>query len=144
MFKLRCSLDWPQVLEISKDFKVTLSRMAPDLLKEMQGIAEGMDKPDIGVLDIIALNCRSEIALGKWTDGCTALGWNVPGQQRKQFLSQNWDWHRKMEENLALMSIERPGKPRIWMVTEVCQASPFPLLKLDSTWSGWHYWQNRV
>jgi isopenicillin-N N-acyltransferase like protein len=124
MFKLRCKLSWPQVLEVSKEFKVTLSRLAPDLLEEVKGIADGLNKPDVCDLDIIALNCRSEIALGMWTDGCTALGWNVPGRQQKQFLSQNWDWHKGVENNLALMSIERPGKPKIWMVTEVCRASP--------------------
>lgn len=128
MFKSHCNLDWPQVLEVSREFNATLLNLAPDLLDEMRGIAEGMDEPDVAVLDIIALNCRSEIALGKWTDGCTALGWNVPGRQPKQFLSQNWDWHRQMADNLALMSIERLGKPRIWMVTEVCLSKTFLFL----------------
>lgn len=118
MFKLRCNLEWPQVLEVCKEFNATLSKEAPDLLDEMQGIAEGLSVPGVGVLDIIALNCRSEIALGKWTDGCTSLGWNIRGGQ---FLSQNWDWHQQMQNNLALMSIENPGKPKIWMVNEVSQ-----------------------
>jgi isopenicillin-N N-acyltransferase like protein len=120
MFKLRCNLEWPQVLEVSREFNATLSELAPDLLDEMQGIAEGMDELGVGVLDIIALNCRSEIALGKWTDGCTALGWNVG----PQFLSQNWDWHKQMKNNLTLMSIDKPGKPVIWMVTEASQVHP--------------------
>jgi len=118
MFKERCNLEWPQVLELSQEFRPTFQKLAPDLLEEMEGIAEGVDNPNVGSLDIIALNCRSEIALGRWTDGCTSLGWNVKWGPRKQFLGQNWDWSRAVRENLALMSIERKGKPKIHMVTE--------------------------
>ncbi|KAF8512080.1 acyl-coenzyme A:6-aminopenicillanic acid acyl-transferase-domain-containing protein [Hysterangium stoloniferum] len=118
MFKLKCRMDWPQVLKVAEEFRGTLHRMVPDLLEEIEGIAVGVNDPQVGPLDIIALNCRSEIALGKWTDGCTSLGVNLREGQAGGFLAQNWDWNRKMEENVALMSIERLGKPRIWMVTE--------------------------
>jgi isopenicillin-N N-acyltransferase-like protein len=118
LFKSRCNLEWTQILDISKEFQLTLRRLVPDLLDEIEGIAEGVKDSNVGTLDIIALNCRSEIALGRWTDGCTSLGWNVQDGPRKQFLAQNWDWNRKVGENLALMSIERQGKT-IYMVTEV-------------------------
>ncbi|KAF8583524.1 AAT-domain-containing protein [Ramaria rubella] len=118
MFKARCNLEWSQVLEISQEFKATISKLTPDILEEMEGVAEGVNEPNVGVLDIVALNCRSEIALGKWTEGCTSLGWNVQGTSPKQYLAQNWDWDREMEDNIALMSIARPSKPQIWMVTE--------------------------
>jgi len=118
MFKLKCKMDWPQVLLVAEEFQGTLQRMAPDLLEEIEGIAVGVNDPRVGPLDIIALNCRSEIALGKWTDGCTSLGVKLREGQAAELLAQNWDWNGKMRENVALMSIERRGKPRIWMVTE--------------------------
>lgn len=109
-------MDWPQVLEIAKEFQETISRTAPDLLEEISGIAEGVNKPDVGLLDVLALNCRSEIAFGKFSDGCTALGMHIAGTQ---VLAQNWDWNSEIKDNIVLMSIEKAGKPKIWMVTEV-------------------------
>lgn len=111
-------MDWPQVLEISQEFEKTLSKISPDLLEEISGIAEGVreSEPDIGLPDILALNCRSEIAFGKFSDGCTALGMHTSDTQ---ILAQNWDWNPEVKDNIVLMSIERSGKPKIWMVTEV-------------------------
>lgn len=88
------------------------------MLEEMRGIADGTKRSDVGLLDIVALNARSEIALGKWDDGCTALAWKL-GASGRQVLAQNWDWRVSVGDNLALMSIRRIGKPTIWMVTEV-------------------------
>jgi isopenicillin-N N-acyltransferase-like protein len=34
-------------------------------------------------------------------------------------LSQNWDWTATVKKNLAMVSIEQPDKPTIYMVTEV-------------------------
>jgi len=49
------------------------------------GIADG-SKRDI--LDIVAVNVRTEIAFGLFSDGCTSLFWRTPG---RIFLAQNWD-----------------------------------------------------
>ncbi|KAI0781205.1 hypothetical protein BD413DRAFT_608371 [Trametes elegans] len=114
--------------------------------KEMRAIADGVNTAPrvvqhrssedaaVDVLDIIALNARSEIALGQWDDGCTALAWTVrtgagatpPGGPRKQLLAQNWDWREAVGKNLALASIAAPGKPRMWMVIEVSTPSLSP------------------
>ncbi|TFY58625.1 hypothetical protein EVJ58_g6307 [Rhodofomes roseus] len=117
IFADTCKYDWPQVLEVAEQFRATIGRLAPDLLEEMRGIAVGVGQSDVGLLDIVALNARSEIALGQWDDGCTALAWKL-GTSGKQLLGQNWDWRASVGENLALMSIRRVGKPTIWMVTE--------------------------
>ncbi|KIJ42351.1 hypothetical protein M422DRAFT_68013 [Sphaerobolus stellatus SS14] len=117
LFIKKSKLTWPQVLEIARDFEPTLKRETSELYEEMAAIAEGLNEPEIGVLDIIALNCRSEIALGKWSDGCTAVGMKL-GNPPKEFLAQNWDWNKEMKENIAVVSIESLGKPKIWMVTE--------------------------
>jgi len=117
IFADTCKYEWPQVLGIAEEFRATIRRLAPDLLEEMRGIADGVGRSDVGLLDIVVLNARSEIALGKWDDGCTALAWRL-GSSGKQLLAQNWDWQVSVGENLALMSIRRIGRPTIWMVTE--------------------------
>lgn len=118
MFQYTSKLSWPDVREISKEFQPALQKLTPHIYEEMEGIAEGAD---LDILDIVALNCRSEIALGKFSDGCTSLCWKKNDNAR--VLSQNWDWTARVSKNLAMVSIEQPGKPTIYMVTEVrCQA----------------------
>lgn len=51
----------------------------------MSGLAEGSGRT---VADIIALNVRTEINFGLFSDGCTALSWR---KDDASFLAQNWD-----------------------------------------------------
>ncbi len=80
----------------------------------MAAIAEGAN---LDLLDIVALNCRSEIALGLFSDGCTSLGWKK--DDGEVLLAQNWDWTARVKSNCVIMSIKQPRKPTIYMVTEV-------------------------
>ncbi|RPD57838.1 AAT-domain-containing protein [Lentinus tigrinus ALCF2SS1-7] len=129
LFRQACKFEWAHVRTVADEFRAGIDPLAPDLLEEMKGIADGVQKAKtstasadevvVDVLDIIALNARSEIALGQWDDGCTSLAWHIrtPGTE-KQILAQNWDWREAVGKNLAMVSIERVGKPKIWMVTE--------------------------
>lgn len=104
---------------MASTYSTTIQHLTPDLHVEMAAIAEGAG---LDLLDIVALNCRSEIALGLFSDGCTSLGWKVGGDGEEGgevWLTQNWDWTRRVKGNLVFMSIEQVGKPKIWMVTEV-------------------------
>ena len=136
LFADNCKLDWAQVLEIADQFRGTIDALRPDLLEEMRGIADGVGRSDVRLLDIVALNARSEIALGKWDDGCTALAWRL-GDSEKQVLAQNWDWRTAVGENLALVSIRPIGKPTIWMVAEVradAAGNAGPVLTVPAAW----------
>ncbi|KAJ5185339.1 Glycoside hydrolase family 1 [Penicillium cf. griseofulvum] len=113
MFQHTSKLAWKDVREVATEFQATLRKITPHLLMEMEGIAEGAG---LDVLDIIALNCRSEIALGRFSDGCTSLCWKK--SETTRVLSQNWDWTATVKKNLAMVSIEQVGKPTIYMVTE--------------------------
>ncbi|KAJ5174414.1 uncharacterized protein N7482_000291 [Penicillium canariense] len=113
MFEYTSKLSWQAVREVAKEFQPVLQKLTPHLFAEMEGIAEGAE---LDVLDIVALNCRSEIALGKFSDGCTTLCWKKSDNAR--VLSQNWDWTARVKKNLAMVSIEQPGKPTIYMITE--------------------------
>lgn len=92
---------------------------------EINGISSGADIP---FLDILALNIRSEITFGLFsdkpkeftnvpTDGCTSLGW-LTGS--KAFLCQTWDWRVEQSPNLIICHIAQPDLdvPNITMVTE--------------------------
>ena len=116
IFRAACKYDWDKVRSVASEYLETIERLAPDLLTEMRGIVDGLRIPEVDVVDIIALNARSEIALGQWDDGCTALSWKL---ENKQLLAQNWDWRTSVGNNLALASIQQEGKPDIWQIIEV-------------------------
>ena len=119
MFQHTSKLDWPSVRSIAREYASTIERLTPDLYEEMRGIAEGAGLVD--VLDVVALNCRSEIALGLFSDGCTSLGWRMRREgEGEVVLAQNWDWVESVKKNLVMMSIETGGLPKVFMVTEVC------------------------
>lgn len=122
MFAQTSNLSWTDVRSIAQEYSTTIQHLTPDLHVEMAAVAEGAN---LDLLDIVALNCRSEIALGLFSDGCTSLGWMRAGGD-EVFLAQNWDWTRRVKGNLVIMSIEQVGKPKIWMITEV--RSPFAIL----------------
>lgn len=49
------------------------------------GVADGAE---CNILDIIALNVRSELVFGRFSDGCTSL---YCGDKEYAYLGQNWD-----------------------------------------------------
>jgi isopenicillin-N N-acyltransferase-like protein len=80
------------------------------------GIALGAHAP---LSDIIALNVRTEIAFGLFSDGCTALSWK-PANDSESLLAQNWDWMSAQKQNLVALTIHQQArnKPTIKMITE--------------------------
>ncbi|KAL2820118.1 AAT-domain-containing protein [Aspergillus granulosus] len=112
MFAHTCKLDWPAVRTIAKDWAKEVEQKWPQYYNEMQGIAEGAQIP---VVDILALNIRTEIAFGMFDDGCTSLYWKT---DTHSFLAQNWDWMEEQKQNLILLDINSFRGPRIKMVTE--------------------------
>ncbi|KAI1620146.1 acyl-coenzyme A:6-aminopenicillanic acid acyl-transferase-domain-containing protein [Exophiala viscosa] len=115
MFEITSKMSWDAVLELAEEFSATINKLTPDIHEEMQGIAEGAG---VDILDIVALNCRSEIALGNFSDGCTSLAWNTAPDVEGVVLAQNWDWTNRVKQNLVMISIEQAGKPKIHMITE--------------------------
>ncbi|KAL4249611.1 Peptidase C45-like protein [Abortiporus biennis] len=141
IFQQSCKFDWTEVRKIASEYEATIAKLVPHIFEEIKGIADGVNAAtqtshgngsqngnangesghgSIDVLDIVALNSRSEIALGKWDDGCTSLAWRIEGagNSKKQFLAQNWDWRASVGKNLAMASIYQEGKPDIIMVIE--------------------------
>lgn len=120
LFKKYTGRSWASILPIAKDFGVTIRQKWPWYYQELEGIATGAGR---NILDIIALNVRTEIAFGLLTDsdapsrndGCTTVSLQT-GEHA--WLGQNWDWMEEQKENLVLLTIACPGTPTIKMVTE--------------------------
>ncbi|KAI0401715.1 peptidase C45 acyl-coenzyme A:6-aminopenicillanic acid acyl-transferase-like protein [Xylaria palmicola] len=94
-------------------------------MTEITGIAKGAE---VSIVDILALNVRTEIMFGLFsdatsdiaqvpTDGCTSLGWLTPS---RSILAQNWDWMAEQAENLVVCHVSQAltGAPDFSMVTE--------------------------
>lgn len=121
MFEYTSKLTWEAVRKVADEFRPFIEKSTPAIYEEMLGIADGAG---LDVLDIVALNCRSEIALGRFSDGCTSLSWKRDHNNgHGRILAQNWDWVGVVLENLVMVSIEQEGKPGIYMVTEVSSLS---------------------
>ncbi|KAF9870925.1 hypothetical protein CkaCkLH20_11597 [Colletotrichum karsti] len=122
LFKTTCNLDWPSVCEEASKYVATLERLCPKYFGEIRGIAEGAE---VGLLDVVALNVRTEINFGLFTkqpslpiqsDGCTSLA--VRTTKEGSWLAQNWDWMVEQSPNLIACHIAQDGLPKISMITE--------------------------
>jgi isopenicillin-N N-acyltransferase-like protein len=89
LFQSKCRMDWAQVTAFALLYQPFLLASFPGYVAEMEGIAAGAG-PGVGYADILALNVRTEIAFGAFSDGCTALSWK---QGQRSVLAQNWDWN---------------------------------------------------
>ncbi|KAI0134509.1 acyl-coenzyme A:6-aminopenicillanic acid acyl-transferase-domain-containing protein [Xylariales sp. AK1849] len=124
LFQKSCSMSWPEVVQEAERYVEPLQKLSPRYLEEIRGIAEGAS---LSFLDILALNVRTEINFGLFSDtsknfdvpsdGCTSLAWLT---EAHSFLCQNWDWMVDQGHNLIVCYISQPGTgiPDISMVTE--------------------------
>lgn len=120
LFKAFNDLEWSTVRERAAEFWPSLQAKFPRYCEEIEAIAEGAQ---VDPLDVLILNIRSEIAFGLFdetsrrpmaidaVDGCTTLGWKVPGGAT--FLSQNWDWKSKQKPNLIILRVNPTGVPGV-------------------------------
>ncbi|KZM23548.1 uncharacterized protein EKO05_0011252 [Ascochyta rabiei] len=112
LFQKNCKQTWPQVLDHASQFEQQAKAKWPAYHEEMRGIADGAGKE---LLDIVAINVRTEINFGLFSDGCTALAWHT---ERRAWMGQNWDWMTTQKQNLIVTKITQPAKPTILQVTE--------------------------
>ncbi|KAI1733427.1 peptidase C45 acyl-coenzyme A:6-aminopenicillanic acid acyl-transferase-like protein [Xylaria scruposa] len=125
LFQTSCSLTWPEVRQEAAKYVQPLETITPRYIEEIKGIAEGSGST---FLDILALNIRTEIMFGLFSDvgrdiarvpsdGCTSVGWLT---ESRSFLGQNWDWMVEQGQNLIVCHVSQPGTgiPAFSMVTE--------------------------
>ena len=103
-FKETAQITWEQARErASRQFIPTLESSYPEILEEMEGIAQGAGA-GLTLNDILTLNVRSEIALTNYADGCTSL--SQQGESGRLFIAQNWDWLEELHKGLAFLHIK--------------------------------------
>ncbi|KAL5043011.1 hypothetical protein BDW71DRAFT_130881 [Aspergillus fruticulosus] len=112
MFAKHSKLDWPQVQDLARDFDTLIKDKWPRYYEELKGIADGARRDFI---DIIALNVRTEIVFGRFSDGCTSLYYQ---NSEHSFQGQNWDWNTEQAANLIQVTVIQQDFPTIKMITE--------------------------
>ncbi|RFU29053.1 hypothetical protein B7463_g7290, partial [Scytalidium lignicola] len=112
LFQKKSSMNWEQVKQFAEKYQPYLKENWPNYVEEMEGIASGAD---VSYLDILALNVRTEIAFGTFSDGCTAFSWKGADSS---IIAQNWDWESEQAENLIALKIKKEDGLGIQMITE--------------------------
>ncbi len=116
MFRVYAKLEWEQALQEAEKYIPFIEAYDPDLMEEIRGVAEGSGRP---LLEIVALNARSEIALTeKMLDGCTSFALTPEISGGKTYVGQNWDWKASQRRSFVVLNIVAKDRPAICMVTE--------------------------
>ncbi|KAL4803105.1 acyl-coenzyme A:6-aminopenicillanic acid acyl-transferase-domain-containing protein [Aspergillus unguis] len=112
MFATHSKLNWAQVQDLARDFDSLIRDKWPRYYEELRGIADGAKRD---LIDIIAINVRTEIVFGQFSDGCTSLYYK---DRENIFQGQNWDWNIEQGPNLIQVTIYQQNTPTIKMITE--------------------------
>ncbi len=117
-FALHPGLAWPRVLERTRAWRDVTAATAPDLVAEMDGIAEGAG---VTTGDILALNARGEVIRDR-VEGCSsfALLSGSTGDGHV-YAGQNWDWRAGTEATIVMLRIVQPPRPTVIMQVEAGQ-----------------------
>lgn len=138
LFAYRKGAAWADIQHAAEAYLPVLREHAPDVLKEMRGIADGAG---VGLLEIVALNARTELMGGSSRELMhpgyyDALATNksagVPDHgecttvaalpeatvRRETLLAQTWDWNGDQRDACVVLRYRRPGLPDAITVTE--------------------------
>ncbi|WP_346300817.1 C45 family peptidase [Halomonas sp. BM-2019] len=105
-------IGWARARVEAGRFGKMIERDFPEILEEMDAIAEGAG---VEPLDILTLNCRSEISLTRASDGCSAFALT---RANTQWLAQNWDWRTDQLHNVVVLRIAGEGRAPLITIGE--------------------------
>ena len=113
---------WQQTVIRGAPFILKAKAFAPDLVEEIQGIAEGANRE---FEDVFLLNARSEILFNPevLTPECTSIA-ALPEVTKNDdmLLAQNWDWYKEVLNCQVILKIgRREEKPSMVTFTEAGQ-----------------------
>jgi isopenicillin-N N-acyltransferase-like protein len=113
---------WEETVDRGAPFILKAKAFAPDLVEEIQGIAEGAGR---AFEDIFLLNARSEILFNPkvLARECTTIA-ALPEVTKTgdMLLAQNWDWYNEVMNCQVILKIgPREGKPALITFTEAGQ-----------------------
>lgn len=119
LFEKEASITWERAYQLAKPYRKEIEIYRPDLIEEMQGIADGAG---LDFNTILTLNCRSEIMFAKSEaaeDACTTIG--VPpeaSQDGHTYLAQNWDWWSLGYGTTVILEVEQKPFAKALIITE--------------------------
>jgi len=113
---------WQETVVRGAPFILKAKAFAPDLVEEIQGIADGADR---AFEDIFLLNARSEILFNPQVlaQECTTMA-ALPEVTKNgdTLLAQNWDWYNEVKNCQVILKIgRREDKPALVTFTEAGQ-----------------------
>jgi isopenicillin-N N-acyltransferase like protein len=117
IFENFAGLSREAVFEQAECFIPAIDNVAPHLLEEIRGIAEGAQ---CDTREILAINARTELMYGvTHRPECTAIAISAAastdGHTR---IAQNWDWHPSLMGTLVLWVVKRGDGPDLLTLTE--------------------------
>jgi isopenicillin-N N-acyltransferase-like protein len=121
-FELKAGLRWDEVCERAPRWLPQIEAFAPELVAEVQGVAEGAG---VRMEEVLALNGRGELRKGdpfERPEGCTAFA--LLGEATGDghvYCGQNWDWRVGTKESVVMLRVARPDTPTIVMQVEAGQ-----------------------
>lgn len=98
------------------DYVQPIRSLNEDLLVELEGVADGAG---VHFLDLLAVNCRSELMFGRTALDCTSFA-AMPSAtiDGRTYVGQNWDWAPSVESSLILLVIKQDPGPTIILLNE--------------------------
>ena len=125
------AVSWDDAREISKQFLPFLQRYSPELLEELEGIAEGSGA---SFDDLLTLNSRSEAMTlikrpasdEEELDGCSSVAVLPEAMgDGHTLLAQNWDTYSWQEYGTIILQVLRDDGPDLMLVTEAGQLARY-------------------
>jgi isopenicillin-N N-acyltransferase-like protein len=116
LFQVTAGTDRRRALQLGEDAVDALTRWAPALALELEGISAGARLP-VGVTG--ALSARTEIlALGPTGVPECSVAVTLGRRGEAMRAVQTWDWHDQMRDHWLIWTIEHPGGPTVETLTE--------------------------
>jgi isopenicillin-N N-acyltransferase like protein len=113
MFSEAADLSERDVLDAGRRVGETLSRYWPELLAEIDGLANAVGHPTDALL---AVNARTELLAESPAPECSLLACTpTEGAGGRAILAQNWDWHPDVADSLLVWTVR--GSTGEWFTT---------------------------
>ncbi len=119
VFAMSSDRTWEEIREFALSFVGITRREMPEVMEEVEGIAEGSGFP---LADIMIVNCRYEITKFPKKNECTT-GAILPeaAKDGKMYMVKNWDYRVGIMDHVVILHITQPDGTRIVGLTEAGQ-----------------------
>lgn len=114
-------LEWGEIRKLASEFHAPIAAYDPEIVREIEGIAEGAGVP---LEDVLAINVRTEVMFGLASDKaplaeCTTFFVGPGGTADGHVLiGQNWDWRTRCEDTTILAEVHQGERPAFVMLAE--------------------------